>query len=329
MEYIIFFVVTWLTLLVPGFDNSVPSTEDKLFKIEYSEAVQSISIISDEILDFWGFDVELEQNSEGMFDIKIPKNFPTPVSFTGSWHHNDGKPFMLADGFEISYETVEDPCYFHYKVPVEGKSNVEIGYTVILTGTWQLYSPVEFDQTNPCYSKVFFESRVEPPLKQFNAGIRYPDISCKEGLELAVKKTNGHPVCVKPESVLELVKRGWASIDKVYDLINPQAYLITKNEQTFQIQYTLDGAKLSEIVNDDLTNSIHVLLDNSIGGKLVISIPRDLLDAKIGPSDDVFFILIDRWEYLYGEKSNENERTLTIHFPKGANDIEIIGTSWT
>jgi len=167
-----------------------------------------------------------------------------------------------------------------------------------------------------------------PPLKQFKAGMLWSDIQCHEGLELVVKTTNGRPACVKHQSVEKLIERGWATTNQTYELVNPQTYSITKNEKTFQIQYSLEGAKLSEMISDDVTNSIHALLDDSVGGKLVISIPRDLIDAEIGGSgkDAMFIILIDEWEYLYGEKNNENERTLTILFPRGAHDIEIIGT---
>ena len=79
------------------------------------------------------------------------------------------------------------------------------------------------------------------------------------------------------------------------------------------------------ISNDDVSKNN---VDDSVGGKLVISVPRDLVDAKLGGSgkDDVFFVLIDGREYAYGEISDENERTLTILFPRGAHDIEIIGT---
>jgi hypothetical protein len=164
MEFI-FIILSWMILLVPGFDDSVPPTGDQTFKIEYSDLVQSINTRSDETLDFWGFDIVLKQNSSGILDIKIPRNFPTPASYANSWYHNDGKPLALADGFEISYEIVEDPCFLHYRMSVENKTNVEILYTVILTGTWQLYSPIQFDETDPCYSKVFLTSSVIPSYK--------------------------------------------------------------------------------------------------------------------------------------------------------------------
>jgi hypothetical protein len=190
-----------------------------------------------------------------------------------------------------------------------------------------------YQTCNPYLYSVDYLTKTLSPIKQLAAGIQYSDVQCRDGFELVVKTTSGHPFCVKPESVEKLIERGWATIRKTSELVNPEKYMITKNEQAFQIQYSLKGAILDEITSDIDSNSIHVKLNNTVGGQLVISIPRGLIDAKMGyhgqenVPDDVFFILIDGREYLYGEKSNESERTLTILFPRGAHDIEIIGTN--
>ena len=199
-----------LTLLVPGFDNSVPPTGDKTFKIEYSDNVQSIKTISDQSLAFWGFDIKLKQNSSGILDIKIPKNFPFPASFSNAWNYSGTEPYVFEDGVEISYNTIEEPCYFHYKIPVEDMTNLEIVYPLILAGTWQLYSPIQFDENDPCYNKVFYEPSFESPYKQIQHGIDPQAVECKTGYELIFKATNLHPVCVKPETKSKLIEREWA-----------------------------------------------------------------------------------------------------------------------
>ncbi|MCV0409606.1 hypothetical protein [Nitrosopumilus sp.] len=164
-------LISWLILLVPGFDDSVPVTSDKVFKIETSpDMIQSITTRSDESLDFLGFDVKLNQNSTGILEIKIPKNLSTPASFTNSWHY-DANPIILADGAEIGYDIIPDPCYSHYKIPVDEKTNLEILYTVILTGSWQLYSPIQFDENHQCYNKVFYEKFPKSALNQFQTAI--------------------------------------------------------------------------------------------------------------------------------------------------------------
>jgi len=199
----------WFTFLVLGFDNSVPPTGDQTFKIEYSDNVQSINTISDEPLGFWGFEIELKQNSDPILDMRIPKNFPTPASFTGMWNYGN-KPVVLADGEQMDYEILEEPCYFHYKILIEdNRKNVEISYTVIATGTWQLYSPTEFSENDPCYGEVFYKQSVLPPLKQIKSVSSAYDIKCRDDFLLVLKLHNESPACVKQETAWKLVSRGW------------------------------------------------------------------------------------------------------------------------
>jgi len=47
------------------------------------------------------------------------------------------------------------------------------------------------------------------PLKLYKAGIPVEDIHCKSSLELAIKSSNGHPVCITPESFDILLERKW------------------------------------------------------------------------------------------------------------------------
>ena len=49
-----------------------------------------------------------------------------------------------------------------------------------------------------------------PPLKQIQEGTEPSKVTCTEGLELALKSSNGQPSCIKPSSVAKLIERGWA-----------------------------------------------------------------------------------------------------------------------
>lgn len=48
------------------------------------------------------------------------------------------------------------------------------------------------------------------PLKQIRDGVNPSNVTCTEGFELVLKKSNGQPVCLKPISVAKLIDRGWA-----------------------------------------------------------------------------------------------------------------------
>lgn len=51
--------------------------------------------------------------------------------------------------------------------------------------------------------------RLDSPLKQFKSGIPTDQITCKQGLELVMKKSNNQPVCVKGTSVKTLTLRNY------------------------------------------------------------------------------------------------------------------------
>ncbi len=51
---------------------------------------------------------------------------------------------------------------------------------------------------------------ITSPLEQFKSGIFAKDTSCNPYLALIFKEEDGTPACVNPQSVEELIKRGWA-----------------------------------------------------------------------------------------------------------------------
>jgi len=92
------------------------------------------------------------------------------------------------------------------------------------------------------------------------------------------------------------------------------------------LNYSIDGAELISITKIPDENTLNIVLGDTLGGSLEISIPRDLIDAKMGEKiDDQFFVFVDQTEVPYTEIVDENTRILTIPFEEGAQVIEIIG----
>jgi len=91
------------------------------------------------------------------------------------------------------------------------------------------------------------------------------------------------------------------------------------------IGYEITGGKLS-IMPDVDANSLIVSIDATDDGSLTLTIPRSVLDATMNGEDDDFFVLIDGEEVDFEETTSSTDRTLTITFPAGAEEIEIIGT---
>ena len=92
------------------------------------------------------------------------------------------------------------------------------------------------------------------------------------------------------------------------------------------IGYTITGGKLLGITPDSDTNSLIISIDATDDGSLTLTIPRSILDAKINGIDDDFFVLSDGEEVDFDETTTSTDRILTIPFPAGAEEIEIIGT---
>lgn len=97
---------------------------------------------------------------------------------------------------------------------------------------------------------------------------------------------------------------------------------------TFDIDYTIRGAIVKDMIVDPVSLAIIVLLETSDDGAITLKLPRESIDAKIMDNqDDKFIILIDGIEVPYREIStNTDSRKITIEFEEGDSDIEIIGT---
>ena len=94
----------------------------------------------------------------------------------------------------------------------------------------------------------------------------------------------------------------------------------------YEVTYTITGGVLTQVSPDQEAGSLIINVDSLSNGTLFIQLPRDVIDAKFGEEDDDFFVLIDGLEIPFDESKTVNERTLTIPFPEGTEEIEVIGT---
>ena len=92
------------------------------------------------------------------------------------------------------------------------------------------------------------------------------------------------------------------------------------------IGYKITGGKLVSLMPDVDANSLIVTIEATNDGSLTLTIPRSVMDAKFNGEDDEFFVLVDGEEVDFEETKTASDRTLTIQFPAGAEEIEIIGT---
>src|SRR3990172_2168477 len=101
---------------------------------------------------------------------------------------------------------------------------------------------------------------------------------------------------------------------------------IKVDRTNFVLSYKITGGSVLSVTPDDEANSLVVVIKTTSDGELTITLPRALIDAKINGQDDNFFVLIDGEEVEFEETTTDTDRTLTIAFPDGAEEIEIIGS---
>ncbi len=92
------------------------------------------------------------------------------------------------------------------------------------------------------------------------------------------------------------------------------------------IGYEITGGKILGITPSVEDKSLIISIDATSDGSLTLTIPRSVLDALIDGVDDDFFVLVDGEEVNFKETTSSTDRILTIAFPAGAEEIEVIGT---
>ena len=95
----------------------------------------------------------------------------------------------------------------------------------------------------------------------------------------------------------------------------------------YDIVYTGNNVVLKSATADlDFISLIFETEVSGSDGDVSITFERDFFDAKIGYSDDDFFILSDGDEIEFAEVKTDESRTLLFSLSAGTEEIEIIGT---
>ena len=117
-------------------------------------------------------------------------------------------------------------------------------------------------------------------------------------------------------------------------VINPQQISDTSNsknivvgDSSISVSYDITNGQVLSIQGNNQTSSVIIHTKTTSDGILSITLPRDLIDSKINGIDDKFFVSIDGQEESFDEiKTTDNDRTLSIPFSSGVQEIEIMGT---
>ena len=95
----------------------------------------------------------------------------------------------------------------------------------------------------------------------------------------------------------------------------------------YEIDYTSNNVIIKSVTADlDFISLIFETEVSDSSNDVSITFQRDFFDAKIGYSDDDFFILSDGDEIEFEETKTDESRTISFSLLQGTEEIEIIGT---
>lgn len=93
------------------------------------------------------------------------------------------------------------------------------------------------------------------------------------------------------------------------------------------ISYGITNGKVLGMKTDSQSKSLLVAIKADDDGILTMTLHRTLIDAKTTSHDDQYYVLLDGQEADFDEIiTTTTDRTLSIPFPGGTEEIEIIGT---
>ena len=104
------------------------------------------------------------------------------------------------------------------------------------------------------------------------------------------------------------------------------ATTLTIQDSTDLVSYEITNGKITNVIPDLDAVSLLIDIEAIDDGSITLTIPRSVLDATINNGDDEFFVLVDGEEVDFDEITTSTDRTLTIEFLAGSEQIEIIGT---
>jgi hypothetical protein len=92
------------------------------------------------------------------------------------------------------------------------------------------------------------------------------------------------------------------------------------------LDYSITSGKITLVKANLLKNSLVFSIDVGSGGHLTVELPRYIMDAQDEDGDSAYVVLMDDRNAIFVEKTNPNERTLTIPYIHNTRTLEIIGT---
>ena len=98
-------------------------------------------------------------------------------------------------------------------------------------------------------------------------------------------------------------------------------------QQFDDFDYSIRGGEVLDFEIDSENTSLLIFIDARARGELIITLPRAIIDAKIGSEDTDFGVFIRGMQLTsYDETITPYDRTITIPFKRSNDELSIVGT---
>ena len=98
-------------------------------------------------------------------------------------------------------------------------------------------------------------------------------------------------------------------------------------QQFDDFDYSIRGGEVLDFELDSENTSLLIFIDARARGELIITLPRAVIDAKIGSEDTDFDVFIRGMQLTsYDEIITPYDRTITIPFKRSNDELSIVGT---
>ena len=147
--------------------------------------------------DWNGFNTYVHTQENGVFELKIPLNYP----YTNSLPDFTNWDFFEEDSEQIISNITKSDCFATLMLNIDKNAKIRMMPFYIATD-----DPFHGDPI-PEYCLELTNVHLAPD-KQKQIGIENGEITCKEGLEY-YRYTESDVICVKPTTKVKLIERGW------------------------------------------------------------------------------------------------------------------------
>lgn len=142
--------------------------------------------------------MKIETDSEDQLIIDVPKRFIYSIENVDC---EEGQMIILMDGEVIEPTIVSSKITNTITIDLqEGTHEIEFIGTVIIPDP----SPTMY-----CGVVMEYEKQYLPPRLQLELGMMPDMVKCNQGLELAIKTSDGDSICVTSLTKSKLVERNW------------------------------------------------------------------------------------------------------------------------